>query len=363
MKLELVEDLAGLREREAAWSALHGRLPAAGVFTSPGWVLNWIENFAPDTRLRCLFASDRSGLRAVLPLLPVATQWRRIPVTALTACTNAHSVRSALLFDPADRERVFAGLADALRDDAGWDMLLLDGCDTAQGEGVVPPLPRELPAERWQHYALAVHGTWANYHAALSRDLRRNLRRAESDLHALGRVRFDVEERDADGLFEQWVQVDRASWKADGGETVDHNPQTRAYYRDMLRGLAAGGRLLGLVLRLDDTPVGVLVCLRDKGVLCTLKTATRADLSTARLSLGALLVAELLQRVWARQDVRLVDFVNKQPYTERWTRQTLEFERRVSFAPSWRGQAAVWMERAYQRVTRHRAAAAAAVTT
>lgn len=349
MKLELIEDVAGLRSREAQWTTLYRQLPKASIFTSPGWVLNWIESFAPQTSLCCMFASDSSGLRAVLPLLPVAMRWRRLPVTALVACTNAHSVRSTLLFDVVDRTPIFDALANALRGTAGWDLLLLDGCATADGQSLVPPLPRELPVHHWQHYALTVRGTWAQHHATLGRDLRRNLRRAESDLSALGRVRFDVVESDADRMYEQWVEVDHASWKASAGEIVESSPETRSYYRRMVQGLALNGQLLGGVLMLDDRPIAALMCMRDKGVVYTLKTATRADLSSARLSLNAVAVARLLQTVWARRDVQLVDFVNKQPYTERWTSEKLEFERRVAFAPSWRGHAAQSLERFHER--------------
>jgi Acetyltransferase (GNAT) domain len=366
MKLERLNDIAALRALQPQWTQLYQSLPGASVFTSPSWVLNWLDNFAPQTPLRCLTLWDDASstqppalrallpqpptLRAVLPLLPVRTQWRRVPVTALTACTNAHSVRSAILFDQADRSAVFNALAQDLRSAPDWDMLLLDGCDLPMDPSGASALPRELAPERWQHCTLTVQGAWDAYLASLSRDLRRNLRRVQADLSAMGAVQFEVIEDDAEKLFAHWVTVDRASWKADHGETVDSNAQTQSYYRRMLTDAAALNQLLGVVLMLNNQAVGTLIALRDKGVLYTLKTATRADLSTARLSVGALLMAHLLQTVWQRGDVHQIDFVNKAPYTTRWTTQTREFERRVAFAPSWRGQAAGWLERICQRM-------------
>lgn len=356
MKLERVSDMAALRSLEPQWTQLYQNLPLASVFTSPSWVLNWLESFAPETPLRCLtlwnaaIAPYPPTLRAVLPLLPVRTQWRRVPVTALTACTNAHSVRSALLYDPADQAVVFNALAQDLRSAPHWDMLLLDGCDLTFAASGSSALPRELAPARWEHCILTVQGTWDAHLALLSRDLRRNLRRVQTDLSTMGSMRFEIIEHDAEKLFAHWVTVDRASWKADRGETVDSNAQTQAYYRRMLINAAALNQLFGVVLMLNDQAVGTLIALRDKGVLYTLKTATRADLSTARLSVGALLMAHLLQTVWQRGDVKRIDFVNKTPYTTRWTKQTRQFERRVAFAPSWRGQAAGWLERICQGV-------------
>lgn len=299
MKTEIIDSLDQLREHEAEWQSLYCRLPAAPVFTSPGWVLNWIENFAPKTPLRCVFARNADGLQAVLPMIPLRTRWRRVPVVALTACTNQHSVRSALLFDSALREAAFAASHDALREIGGWDMLLLDGCSGPDSADSVPPLPGELPAERWQHSGLPVSGCWEDYLTTRSRDLRRNLRRAETDLYAMGLVTFTLIEHDADRLFDQWAQVDRASWKADSGETINSSAQTSGFYLGMLRRFAALGQLVGGVLSLDDKPIAVVVCARDKGTCHTLKTAIREDMSSARLSLGAVVMARLLAAMWS----------------------------------------------------------------
>lgn len=350
MKFEVVDGLAGLRAREAAWAALHERIGSASLFTSPGWVLNWIENFAPGARLHGVFASDSAGLQAVFPLVPVFTRWHRVPVTALVACTNAHSVRSALLCDPRHAPAAFAGLLQTLRSGIDWDLLLLDGCNGPAFGSPRPTLPRELPVERWEHSCLAVRGDWAQYLAGRSRDLRRNLRRAEADLAALGSMRFEPIEKDADRLFEIWASVDRASWKAHRGETVDSDVRTTAYYRRILQWLAASGRLAAGVLWLDAAPIAVIIAARDKDVLFTLKTAMRDDLSSARLSPGAVVMARMLKAAWARPGVKLIDFVSKQAYTERWTADVRLFERRVSLSHSWRGQLAGWLDRACQGV-------------
>jgi hypothetical protein len=112
------------------------------------------------------------------------------------------------------------------------------------------------------------------------------------------------------------------------------------------------------VLSLDAMPVAVVICLRDKGTVYTLKTAMCAALSSARLSLGTLVMARLLAALWPQTGVRRIDFVCKQAYTERWTRDVLEFERRVVFAATWRGQLASVLDRSYQRFAGRAAAAA-----
>lgn len=347
MRIERLDTLDGLQRQQDEWAALHRRLAGVSLFNSPDWVLNWLTHFAPTQPLHALLARDANGLQAVWPLVAQRSRWRRLPLTALVACTNAHSVRSALLVDPARADAAWAALEQSLREAGGWDLLLLDGCDAGAGAASqVPPLARELPVQAWQHAWLAVHGDWPAYLASRSHDLRRNLRRTERGLAALGRLDFELIEGDAERLFGLWVQLDRASWKAEHGETVDSSECTAGYYRGLLRRLTAAGNLLSGLLWLDGVPLALVVAAQQRGVLYTLKTAMRSDLSSARLSLGTLVMARLLEAAWQRPGLRGVDFVSRQDYTDRWTGQCRSFERRGALAQTWRGHLAGWLDRA-----------------
>ena len=138
--------------------------------------------------------------------------------------------------------------------------------------------------------------------------------------------------------------IDKASWKAQDGESVDSTHQTLHFYREMLRGFAKSDQLLGGVLLLNDKPVATVICAHDKGTCHTLKTAMRHELSGARLSPGALVMARLLEHVWTHPAIHAVDFVSKQPYTERWTSENQTFERHLAFASSWRGTAVRYID-------------------
>ena len=338
MNAHIVQDMAALRDQEPAWQALYERVAQASLFTSPAWVLNWLHSFAAPDSLRCVMVYNHDGLQAVLPLVRVATRWRRIPVVALCACTNAHSVRSAWLYQPVFKEAIVAAALRVLRQAGQWDMLLLDGCAGANDGAALPALPNEEPVQHWIHSRLDIQGTWADYLPTRSRDLRRNLRRTAEGLGALGTVEFKVHTDDPDQLLQHWVAIDRASWKAQSGEMVDSNPQTQHYYRNMLQQFAAHRQLLGGVLLLDGCPIATVICAHDKGMCHTLKTAMRQDTAGARLSTGALVMAYLLEHLWSHPSIRCVDFVSKQAYTDRWTSDNLAFERRLVFARSLRGQ-------------------------
>lgn len=337
MNAHLIQDMATLRTHESAWQALYERVAQASLFTSPAWVLNWLQSFAPPDSLRCVVVYNGDELQAVLPLIRVPTRWRRVPVMALCACTNAHSVRSAWLYLPEQKDALVAAALHVLRQAGQWDVLLLDGCPGAPTNITLPNLPAEEPVQHWFHSRLDLSDTWSNYLNSRSRDLRRNLRRTTEGLRAHGTLEFEIHTQDPDPLLHHWMAIDRASWKAQAGEVVDSNEQTLRYYHGMLQRCAATRQLLAGVLLLDRTPIATVICAHDKGMCHTLKTAMRQDFAGARLSTGALVMAYLLEHLWSHPTIRSVDFVSKQPYTERWTRDTLAFERRLVFSRSLRG--------------------------
>lgn len=345
MNAHIIHDMVSLRAQEPAWQALYERVAQTSLFTSPTWVLNWLQGFATPESLRCIMVYHNQELQAVLPLVRVATRWRRIPVMALCACTNAHSVRSAWLYQPHCKEAIVTAALGVLHQAGPWDVLLLDGCAGADSGAALPPLQNEEPVQHWNHSRLDILGSWVDYLHSRSRDLRRNLRRTTESLHAQGKLEFQVHTGNPDQLMQHWIAIDRASWKAEAGEVVDSNQQTQHYYLGMLRGFAAKQQLLGAVLLLDNNPIATVICAHDKGLCHTLKTAMRQDYAGPRLSTGALVMSFLLEHLWSHPTIRCVDFVSKQTYTDRWTRDNLAFERRLVFAPTLRGRLLRTIER------------------
>lgn len=357
MNAQIVLDIAELRNHEKAWQGLYDRIPKASLFTSPTWVLNWLQSFAAPNSLRCVVIYNGDGLQAVLPLVKVSTRWRRIPVIALCACTNAHSVRSAWLYQPELKTSIVAAALDVLHRMGQWDMLLLDGCAEEHTQTALPLIHAEQPLEHWFHSSLAINGTWSDYLSSRSRDLRRNLRRTVEGLRAQGVLEFEILTQDPEQLMNHWVAIDQASWKAQSGEVVNSSEQTRLYYYRMLQRFAANQQLLAGVLLLDRKPIATVICAHDKGMCYTLKTAMRQDYAGAKLSTGALVMANLLEHLWTHPTIRCVDFVSKQPYTDRWTSSNQTFARHLVFAQSWRASVVRTVEDGLRRISTLRRAA------
>jgi Acetyltransferase (GNAT) domain len=350
MRVQTLSSLDALHALQPQWEALYRRVDSASIFTSPTWVMNWLHAFGHMGSLRCIALYEGETLHAVLPLLQVATRWRKVPVRALIACTNAHSVRSVLLFAPEHATPVRDALQQWLHTQGEWDLLLLDGCDNPLQGVVLPSLDREEPRHPWQHSVLPIEGSWSQYLGGRSRDLRRNIRRTVEGLASHGTLKTRIDTVWSQQLMDDWIAIDRSSWKASDGETIDNDTHTLHYYTRMLQEFSQQGQLLAMTILCDETPISNVICVHDKGVFYTLKTASRKDFCSASLSPGLLAMSELLEYIWNQAHAHTVDFVSKQSYTERWSMASQTFERRSLFSGTWRARIARVLE---HYATRH----------
>lgn len=123
---------------------------------------------------------------------------------------------------------------------------------------------------------------------------RKELRRQKNRLAELGELQF--QRSDGGGNPDKWIDeflaLERASWKGEAGSALDCTPQTRNMFREALRGAAAKGQLELLDLRLDGVPLAMLVNFICAPGSFSFKTAF--DEGYARFSPGVLLQIENL---------------------------------------------------------------------
>jgi CelD/BcsL family acetyltransferase involved in cellulose biosynthesis len=151
------------------------------------------------------------------------------------------------------------------------------------------------PANAEEYYANAVRGK-----------KRKELRRQKNRLAEIGDLQF--QRSDGGANLENWIDeflaLERASWKGEGGSALDCMAETRILFRQALRGAAAKGQVELLDLRLDGIPLAMLV-----NFICTpgsFSFKTAFDERYARFSPGVLLQLENLALL-ERGDVEWCD--------------------------------------------------------
>lgn len=359
MRVELIETEDALRALEPVWESLWRADPAADVFTSFDWFLNWWEHFGHgrgsyglvmrdgdrwvslpgrDTRLHVLVVWDQGEALAIAPLLLLHGWWQRCPVRILAPPLNNHAPRSGFLMSRASRAAV-AAVVEYLARSRQWDLMLLDGIPGQSG--LVPTLSevaarRLRPGQRqlpWFHAYLAVEGTWEQYLKQKSENFRRSLRRAERALAQLGTVTVEQYE----GLdtvqttgMPAFMEIDRESWKARDGESIALHSHLGAYYGALATQFAKKNQCEIWTLSIANEPAAAFLCLCDGRVLYILKSSYKDKFGSSQLSPSFVLMARIVQDVWRRK-LSGIDCVGQVPFLERWTPERLEFDRLVVF--------------------------------
>ena len=96
-RVEEINDRAQFVALERAWNALVAETDDQ-IFYRHEFFRVWVDNFAPDRRLRILVLRGEGGrLEAALPLYERRGSWYGLPVRELCATANLHSCRFDLI--------------------------------------------------------------------------------------------------------------------------------------------------------------------------------------------------------------------------------------------------------------------------
>jgi len=359
MRVEVIETEKALRALEPVWESLWLADPAADIFATFAWFLNWWEHFGHsagpdvlvmrdgdrwvslpgrDMRLHVVVVWDQGEAMAIAPLLLVRGRWRRCPVRLLVPPLNDHAPRSGFLMARAPRAAV-AAVVEYLARSRQWDMLWLDGMPRQSGLvsvlGEVAArrlrLGRQQPS--WSHAYLALEGTWEQYLKRKSENFRRSLRRAERALGQMGTVTVEQYEGpdtvQSTGM-QAFIEVDRESWKARDGESIALYPHLGAYYGALATQFAKKNQGEIWLLRIANEPAAAFLCLCDSRLLYIIKSSYKEKFGSSQLSPSFVLMAHIVQEAWRRKLIG-IDCVGQVPFLERWASARIEFDRLVVF--------------------------------
>ncbi|WP_424630857.1 GNAT family N-acetyltransferase [Bradyrhizobium sp. SYSU BS000235] len=136
---------------------------------------------------------------------------------------------------------------------------------------------------------------------------RKKLRQDWNRLSALGKLEV-VNERSGDAAraaFEQFLDLERRSWKGAEGTAIlcdDHDAQ---FTRKLIGDLADDGNASVALLRLDDRPIAAQVVMYCGTTAYTWKIAF--DSEFAKYSPGSLLVDKLPEQLFSSSNVQVID--------------------------------------------------------
>ncbi|HVG00386.1 MAG TPA: GNAT family N-acetyltransferase [Chloroflexia bacterium] len=255
-----VNSRADFMQLQDEWNALV-RATDDQPFYRHEWFRIWLDNFAPDARLRVLVARDGEGrLVGALPLIEQRGMVTGAPVRCLSSAANEHTPRFDLIAE--DPEGVAAAFVDHLRRDKGWDVLHLAS---------VPP-----GGHAWRLYEAANRagnptGTWDGENSPyfslpasqdemqkrLDTKFKANLRRRHKKLAEKGELTV---EKVTGGIelphrLEEGFAVEQSGWKGREGTAIAQDAHVAGFYSELARFAADDASLALFFLRVDGRPV------------------------------------------------------------------------------------------------------------
>ena len=307
----------------AQWDEL-AQASAASPFVRPAWLEPWVDAFGGELALVLEHRGDE--LVGVLPL--VRTRF------GVASPTNYHTAEFGLVAKDGDAREALARRALAAhRAAVRVHYLPADGPDLPVLERVARDL-RHLPLERSRRRSpvLEPSGTWAEYEAALSKNLRGDVRRRRRRLEEAGAVTVEVATEADPAVLDEGFAIEGSGWKDEEGTAIRSQPETLRFYTELARRAAAHGWLRLCTLRLDGKAVAFHYNLEADDVLYHLKGGF--DVEYDRFSPGKLLHYALVERAW-EIGLRRYDFLGgDEPYKLQFASGAREYVLWESYGPS-----------------------------
>ncbi len=312
MHIEEITTAAALERIRRDWVSLWERVPSAGPFQHPDWLLPWWRHVG-GCELLVLCVRDGAELVGIAPFYVFAD-----PATGerqLTLLGNGVSDACDVLIEGRGG-RVARALAQALRDSrVSWTSC--DLRDVPAGSALPSIMSGEAGVSICADTPTVVADLsgWSEGRVSPKRmaDLRRCRRRAEE----IGPLRFAfATEHTVAECMDILFALHGSRWAARGQSGVLCGGDLDSFYRDVAARFARPGWLRLSHLAIGDHNVGACLGFQLRGR--AYHYISGFDPALARLGIGALMLHEIIERA-VRDGAREFDFLRgEEDYKRRW---------------------------------------------
>jgi CelD/BcsL family acetyltransferase involved in cellulose biosynthesis len=341
-RVDWIRDPAAQASIEADWRTLETRVQHRTHVSTFDFLAAWYRHYAGEyggTPLIGL-AWRGSELAGIAPLTIRRGRVGRIPVTRVDFAPNDSIAGEFLVHD--DQPGVVEAFIDSLvHSRTKFDVICLNGFDPASPQllALRNAAARHRLAMQVEDHAYAMvdlRQGYEAYRAGLSSHYRRNLNQKARKIAAMG---FTVEGVQARGLetlescIPRMIAINEASYKLGGRPLAGCH---RDFLTEVVRRFGGRGMLSLPMLSIGGQDAAFILGVLERG--CFYDITLAYDESFARLSPGAFLMQEALQRL-AASGVHTVVSHGAHEYKKHWLTALIPQKRVFLFAPGPRGTA------------------------
>lgn len=157
-----------------------------------------------------------------------------------------------------------------------------------------------------------ISGTFEEYWRRRGTNLRHNLARQRRRLAEKGRKLEFVAHRNSDAVaacIGEFGRLESQGWKAGEGTAISAENVQGVFYRELFEAFCAAGEGVIYQFLIDGKVVASDLCLERGGMMVVLKTAY--DEAWSEFSPALLLLQEIMQRLFAGNQIRVVEFYGR----------------------------------------------------
>lgn len=260
MNVVEVVDFSAFIALETEWNMLV-KVSRDEPFYRHEFIRSWIENFAPNEKLKILTGRDRFGkLIAALPLVIKREPIYRLPVWQLISPTNVYSCRFDLI---AEAEEIAArAFFFYLLKDKSWDVLKITDVPQDGNAWQIYSSAKEagLPTgiyESQQSPYLLLPSSYDELTKGLDSKFKANLRRRRKRLQEKGNISIErvVGGEQLTEHLQKCFEIERSGWKGRNGTAATQQEATYSFYAQIAPIAAKHNYLSLLFLKLNDKPI------------------------------------------------------------------------------------------------------------
>jgi hypothetical protein len=321
-------DLASHRE---AWAELLLQSPAASPTLSYPHLSAFFETqVLPSETWMCLFAYQADRLVGVLPLI-AAKRFGLLSfsILALRAPYNVmHTGAVDCLTLDGGEEIIELFVAYLNRIPRTWPVIRfreLDGRSASMvyfGQGKTKVRAWRQRSGRWNY--IPIPATYAEFHARLSSNFKRQLKKSNNKLRALPDVEFCFREqsRSTEDNLSRFETVEDSGWKGEQGSSISATAGSSDFYRIAAERFRNEGWMEWNFLEAGGRTIGAHYGMRINRTVFLIKIAY--DQEFASCSPGNLLLARVIEHACELGDIDEINCVADCDWHKNWAMQSRE---------------------------------------
>jgi CelD/BcsL family acetyltransferase involved in cellulose biosynthesis len=257
LALEVIENVARLRDFECEWSRFVRRVPPRTPFQTPEWLLTWWSHLGSGAPRVMAFRRERE-LAGVLPCFLHEWNGRR----QLTLIGSGITDDLDPLFESGCAAEIVELVRAQLRIWTDWDI-----CDWQDLSADTPLAALGVALAETPSSAIAIDGPFEKFLAARPKDLRRNLRRYREKAETAGKVEFSAADTADPELMDALVALHGARWSKSGESGMIEANRAEAFLREVAPLVAARGHLKIFTVRFAGRIAAILLALCDPSTI------------------------------------------------------------------------------------------------